>query len=487
MVFKPKNMEQKLINFFKDKYDRLYIKIESECNLKKIHDLFIHDIIFDDKEIKNEYGIMYFYRGVYALLIEKNNEHIIKYSKLSIEDGCKFGFGNLYKIYKEKNISDNLIEYYLNLLNNEKIEKHRIYYQIASIYSEQSNFNKSIEYYLLSLKEKSTWLTNNDLAVDYDKIKNFEKAEFYFLKAIDIEGNNYNPHYNLGKLYVDLKKYDLAEKYLLICVSNGKTKAYAELALTYRKTLNNTKAIEYYLLDFNINNNKNALLSIGIMLYEEKNYSEAIKYLLLARKEGKICFSVLFDSYLKSGRLDELDGLLMKEENLSVYDYLMLGMMRNFFKDHDQAENYFLIANSIDNENYLILKTLSIFYFNNLKIQECIKYTISYLKIGPIDTTDGILIIKNLNEILKMDTAILFENIDFFHRYLDKYNLDTVNKWISYIQINKHKMSNYMMKICCVNCKKENKKCVFAHCGHSICHKCYIKSSECHLCINNNF
>jgi tetratricopeptide (TPR) repeat protein len=60
-------------------------------------------------------------------------------------------------------------------------------------------------------------------------------AEQGFLKAIALDGDNAEAHYNLGALYEDLEQQDKAKKEYLIAIAGGIPDAYNNLARLYLK------------------------------------------------------------------------------------------------------------------------------------------------------------------------------------------------------------------------------------------------------------
>jgi tetratricopeptide (TPR) repeat protein len=50
----------------------------------------------------------------------------------------------------------------------------------------------------------------NSMGIAYDEIKDYENAERYYLKCIELNPRYHNPYYNLGYLYNNKKLVDKA-------------------------------------------------------------------------------------------------------------------------------------------------------------------------------------------------------------------------------------------------------------------------------------
>ncbi len=59
----------------------------------------------------------------------------------------------------------------------------------------------------------------------YEKLGNFTAAEWYYKKAIKLNQSNDFGYCNLGKLYLSLNQYNLAQKALVTCLEIDDTKA----------------------------------------------------------------------------------------------------------------------------------------------------------------------------------------------------------------------------------------------------------------------
>ena len=135
---------------------------------------------------------------------------------------------------KKERINYNLCVAYLKTNNEEgakkyleKLKEYSNYshlFKIAEIYKEKNNLEKTIEYLLLLEKELNK-------SVEVESV-----AELYW-----------EVHLPLGKIYYDMEKFDLAEKYLKLALKfKEDTESFYLLGSIYEKQNNFGLAIKYY-------------------------------------------------------------------------------------------------------------------------------------------------------------------------------------------------------------------------------------------------
>lgn len=135
---------------------------------------------------------------------------------------------------KEERINYNLCVAYLKTNNEEgakkyleKLKEYSNYshlFKIAEIYKEKNNLEKTIEYLLLLEKELNK-------SVEVESV-----AELYW-----------EVHLPLGKIYYDMEKFDLAEKYLKLALKfKEDSESFYLLGSIYEKQNNFGLAIKYY-------------------------------------------------------------------------------------------------------------------------------------------------------------------------------------------------------------------------------------------------
>ncbi|MCP5064549.1 MAG: tetratricopeptide repeat protein, partial [Ignavibacteriae bacterium] len=99
------------------------------------------------------------------------------------------------------------------------------------------------------------------------EIKNFKKAEEYYLKAI--ESGDVGAMYNLANMYSERKEYEKAEEYYLKAIESGDVGAMNNLAIMYSERKEYEKAEEYYLKAIE-SGDVYAMNNLAIMYFERK-------------------------------------------------------------------------------------------------------------------------------------------------------------------------------------------------------------------------
>ena len=179
---------------------------------------------------------------------------------------------NTVKEYFEKFQSNYCKE--ISLTDAEVIKK-----ALEFVKNEQSN--EAIK--LLIKSKKSTKEINALLGILYNEQKEYEKAEEYYLRAIE-SGDNKALN-NLGNLYKEQKEYEKAEEYYLRAIDTGNNDALFNLGNLYSIKKDYTKAEEYYLKAIDIGNN-DALFNIGNLYIIKEDYTKAEEYYLKAIESG---------------------------------------------------------------------------------------------------------------------------------------------------------------------------------------------------------
>jgi len=212
------------------------------------------------------------------------------------------------------------------------------YNNIGSIYDDQGDYSKALEYYLKSLKINeelknkvriATILSN--IGIVYRNQKNFNMALEYYFKALKINeelgnkmgiairlgniGNVYNNQGNFNKaLEFYLRALQLSEE---LGEKKNISAILGNIGGIYQLQKDYTKALEYYFSALNIHQqigNKSGVAAnfgnIGSLYTKQKKYNDGEKYLLkaieLAKEIGAMDLSRQFEQliselYLKKG------------------------------------------------------------------------------------------------------------------------------------------------------------------------------------------
>ena len=229
------------------------------------------------------------------------------------------------------------------------------------------NFNKVLKN-LLDIKKKNDLLNTNIAILYHTEIKDYKKAEKYYLMAVDkgnIDAMNF-----LAILYkAEFKDYKKAEKYFLIAVDKGNVTAINNLAILYHTEIKDyLKAEKYYLIAVD-KGNVPAINNLAILYHTEiKDYLKAEKYYLMAVDKGNI------------GAMFNLANLYAKKIN-----------------NYPKAEEYFRMA--IEKGDIDAMANLAVFYFLKNKKLKALKLAETYLEKN-----------KNPNTKLALSLILLWNN-----------------------------------------------------------------------------
>lgn len=170
----------------------------------------------------------------------------------------------------------------LKLIN--KLKKRKAF-GLGWFYSQiEYNFEKAEQYYLKAIEFGDLKAPYN-LAMVYGKQNEINKAEKYYLKAINI-GDSRAP-YNLANLYNDKNAFGKAEKYYLMAIEYGNIEAINNLAIIFSKQNELKKAEEYYLMAEK-QGDENSIYNLAILYANQKRYEEAEKYYLKTIAKGDV-------------------------------------------------------------------------------------------------------------------------------------------------------------------------------------------------------
>ena len=234
-----------------------------------------------------------------------------------------------------------------SLKNDLSQSNHELYQKVLDAYANNDK-EKAIKILEKSGKENGTVL--NELGTLYIKQKEYDKAEGYYLKAI--ESGDVKALNNLGILYNEKKEYDKAEGYYLKAIESGDVKALYNLGNLYNKQKEYDKAETYYLKSIE-SENVIALNNFGTVYYEKKEYDKAETYYLKA---------------IESGETKALNNL---------------GILYNVQKEYDKAETYYLKA--IESGDADALNNIAWLYFELDKEKE---KALGYIEKYYLDASD---------------------------------------------------------------------------------------------------
>lgn len=201
-----------------------------------------------------------------------------------------------------------------NSENKYKKELARVYGSIGIVFSEQSLYDKALQYHLKAVKiyesEKNAprlARIYNNVGIVYKAQSESFKALDYFLKAYRFQDSLQDPTIgitttNIGNIYLDqnnypkaLEYYNLAEKQLQQNINyRGLGELYNNLGVYYQKNQNPSRALEYWgkaLESFGIINDKfgisDTYYHLGGVYFTQKDYPKAIEFTQKARDLAK--------------------------------------------------------------------------------------------------------------------------------------------------------------------------------------------------------
>jgi len=163
----------------------------------------------------------------------------------------------------------------------EKSEDQRIIYDLAQAYEKAKQYDKAEEFYL-----KISELTPDDpvrayraVLMMYDKAKMTDKSIEIAKRISEIDSNNYESFYNLGFMYQNAKRYNEAiEAYKkAIELNPGYEYSYSSIGYIYYNLGNYRQSIEYYkkLVEF-IPDNPDYWYIIGVDYMQLKDFNSAL-------------------------------------------------------------------------------------------------------------------------------------------------------------------------------------------------------------------
>lgn len=119
-----------------------------------------------------------------------------------------------------------------------------------------------------------------NLGIVYEKLKNLDKAETAYLKAIEFSPEEIDSHYNLGLVYIDKKEYEKAVDCFenVLAKDNNDSNSYFSIGLCYFKEGKLDGAKYYFERTININDEDiYAHFYLGNIHKEQGNIEEAEK------------------------------------------------------------------------------------------------------------------------------------------------------------------------------------------------------------------
>jgi len=278
---------------------------------------------------------------------------------------------DLSDLEKDQEIIDMIEALPAEQLNNEIIG------QLARAYIKVQNYEKAIEV-LKSIEkdEKNTMLWNYRMGCSYFYLKDYKKAEEYFLKAYNLEPEDENIKDFLMDIYINLsKQVKFGEDDL---DNQKKALNYALKAKDYMTT--DDKKIECY--------------SYLAFLYNKfTEYQKAEELLKIVISLGRDDLWIHSELGYCLGELNKLEESL--EQNFKALDlgeksewvYVEIGYCYKGLNNYDKAIKYYLEANKISKDrNVWLLSELVWLYDGIGKYENALEYLKKLEKLGRDDS-----------------------------------------------------------------------------------------------------
>lgn len=307
-----------------DEINVIYVPIEDKGSINKIYDLFINDIKFEPTN-----GIECCYLGIYFRYIKKDNENTEKYYIMGVEYDNSTAMCNLAHYYNRVKGENDLAEkYYLRAL------RHGCIYsplKIAIFYQNLRNYVKAEKYYLFALSQKNNVNASYYLALFYFKIMNDEINGLRYLEMA-IECGHIKLIDNLICYYEKKKDYVNVDNLFILLITHDYNEIISLENFYLMKHCQPIKLLKLYI------RNKDKIKRNDIL--------RIIKYIFkikLNMKQHNSFIKIL--SQFEFFSSDKLPKLLRTLTNLLKYnmdimrlhfDYTVLG------KGYDEAKKDFL-------------------------------------------------------------------------------------------------------------------------------------------------
>ena len=187
---------------------------------------------------------------------------------------------------------------------------------------------------------------NNLIGFVYQNLNDFNNANNYYRKSLELNNTNFDANFNIGILNYKKKNFKEAEKIFV-----NLSKKFTE--------------------------NKDIFYNLGVIKYEMELYKEAIKYFEKALNlNDKFYFAQhhLAECYEKLNNIDLAIENYINAEVINLYKFNnTLNNLGNIFlklKKYDQSEKYFLNALNYQGNAQVIYNNLAVLYLEILDVDK---------------------------------------------------------------------------------------------------------------------
>jgi signal transduction histidine kinase len=328
------------------KYYEAALKIKEEIEDNKL------SIAGTNKNIGNIYCDL----GNYPMALK----YALSYLKINEEADNKQGMADAYndigQIYEDQKDLTEAMKYYVDAMEIEQKIGDELgvalsYNNIGGIFEIENKFEKALDNYKKSLKIHVEIGDSQELAMCYHNIANINdamgnssEALKNYLAALSISKNYQNKRgiassqIDIGAVYIKLKKYAIAKKYINDGLAIGKNIGYKDAIISAYKYLANLDSLE--------NDYKNAFEKYKLsILYRDSMLNETNSKLIAEMRE----------KYETDKKQDSI-ALLSKDKALQIAET----------KKQKLTKDYFI-------GGFILLAFLSVFAYNNYRTRQKLK------------------------------------------------------------------------------------------------------------------
>ncbi len=150
------------------------------------------------------------------------------------------------KAYQAQDYEKSLELFNQALTEELSYSKESVYTMISNVYLAEQDLENAIVFQEKALELKEDYRTYVTLGMNYHLLKNDEKAEEAYKKALKMNPEKAEALVSLGSLYLGMQKYDEAVSFLLKSIEKEPkiAIAHANLAVAYAYTGENQKALD---------------------------------------------------------------------------------------------------------------------------------------------------------------------------------------------------------------------------------------------------
>jgi tetratricopeptide (TPR) repeat protein len=308
---------------------------------------------------------------------------------------------------KEPVYHENLRDVLIKMNRNDELEDvltrmHELFpgntgyaYQLGQYYDERQQTNRALQYYTKALENDPTnAVYYESVGLLQEKLGNAEEAEKSFLKSLELQ-ENYSTANRLGIFYYKQKKYEKAIFYYQKAISLSEKDAvlWGNLGLAFEDQGNLQEAENAYLRAADLNEiDGSSHNRLGLFYYNQKDYTKAITWYKLAlekQPESFVYMGNLGLAYEDLGNFAEAEKAYLRAADLNEIDgssHNRVGIFYYNQKDYTKAISWYKLALEKQPEYFVYIGNLGLAYENKGDLQEAES---AYLHAARLNHTDG--------------------------------------------------------------------------------------------------